>query len=88
MVFLDDPEVLASSDPLLAHIGDTVLYDGGGSYRDAPGYTYVVKAVDHGGDAAPAADTFAVRIWAPDGSLILDLSGIVIDGNLEAAPGR
>ena len=62
---------------------DTVFFIGAGSWNGAPGYRFEITASDRG-EPGRGRDTFSLKVFARDGSVVASASGVLRDGNIQA----
>ena len=59
---------------------DTVGFKGTGRWNGGHGYRFTITEMD-AGEPGAGRDTFAVTITAPNGTLALEASGVIRQGN-------
>jgi pimeloyl-ACP methyl ester carboxylesterase len=62
---------------------DSVVFSGVGRWNDTPGYTFEASAGD-GGEPGGECDEFALTITAPDGAVVVRVTGRLAGGNVRA----
>jgi hypothetical protein len=65
----------------------SVAFSGRGWWNGRPGYTVDVRAADNG-SPGKGLDTFAIIVRAPDGTVVLSVSGTLSGGEIVARPAR
>ena len=53
-----------------------------GRFNGVPGCTFYAQATD-AGEPGPGRDTFEMRIWDPNGTLVASISGKLSHGNIQ-----
>jgi hypothetical protein len=69
--------------PRMRDAVDTVFFAGDGSWNGAPGYRFEITASDRG-EPGRGRDTFSLKVFAPNGSVVASASGVLRDGNIQA----
>jgi hypothetical protein len=62
---------------------DTVSFSGAGLWNGAPGYRFEITASDRG-EPGRGRDTFSLTVFAPNGSVVESVSGVIRDGNIKS----
>lgn len=66
---------------------DTVAFTGVGTWNGAPNYRFTAKAID-AGEPGRGRDQFSITITAPNGAVVLSVSGTITSGNIQSLPAR
>jgi hypothetical protein len=62
---------------------DTVSFSGMGSWNGASGHRFEITASDRG-EPGRGRDTFSLKIFAPDGTMVESVNGVLRDGNIQS----
>jgi predicted extracellular nuclease len=62
---------------------DTVSFSGTGWWNGAAGHRFEITASDRG-EPGRGRDTFSLTIFAPDGTVVESVSGVLRDGNIQS----
>ena len=62
---------------------DTVSFTGVGSWNGQSGYRFEISASDRG-EPGRGLDTFSVKVYAPNGTVVESASGTLRDGNIQS----
>ena len=79
--FSDSPSYAPGNDPPSGI--DTVSFSGTGSWNGASGYRFQITASDRG-EPGRDRDAFSLTVFAPDGSVVESVSGVLRDGNVRS----
>ena len=79
--FSDSPSYTPGNNPRSGI--DTVSFSGTGYWNGAAGYRFQVTATDRG-EPGRDRDTFALTVFAPNGSVVEAVSGALRDGNVRS----
>ncbi len=79
--FFDAPGSAPGSQPVSGI--DQCVYTGLGTWNGETGFTFQMTVVD-AGEPGKGADTIALTIRRPDGAVVANVSGPLLDGNFES----
>jgi hypothetical protein len=66
---------------------DTLAFTGEGRWNGVPNYRFTATAID-AGEPGRGRDQFSIRITAPGGAVVLNVSGTITTGNIQSLPAR
>lgn len=62
---------------------DTLVFAGVGRWNGTPNYRFTATAID-AGEPGPGRDRFAITVMAPNGTVVLNMSGTITIGNIQS----
>ncbi len=62
----------------------TAIFQGKATVNDVGNHTFQITVVDNGEPGS--SDTFAIKIWAPDGSLLHEVPSLALGGGNIVVP--
>jgi hypothetical protein len=77
----DSPSYTPGTNP--ASGVDTVMVSGTGTFNGSTGYHFVLNAADRG-EPGRDYDTFSIAVYAPNGQVVLSVSGVLSYGNIQS----